>query len=57
MRSEKIEEHLKSHPTDYQSVIALYKARSKEIESKINVRRVEKLKRIAEWRGKLEERA
>ena len=57
MKSEKIAEHLKTHPTDYQSVIALYKTRSKEIERGIHKRRVEKLKRIAEWRERLEERA
>ena len=54
MKSEKIEEHLKTHPTDYQSVISLYKTRSKEIEKKIGARRIERLKRIAEWRERLE---
>lgn len=57
MRSERIEEHLKTHPTDYQSVISLYKTRSKEIEQGIGKRRIEKLKRIAEWRERLEKRA
>lgn len=54
MKSEKIAEHLKTHPTDYQSVISLYKARSKEIEQRIGKRRIERLKRIAEWRERLE---
>lgn len=54
MKSEKIAEHLKTHPTDYQSVISLYKARSKEIEKRIGARRIERLKRIAEWRERLE---
>lgn len=54
MKSEKIAEHLNTHPTDYQSVISLYKARSKEIEQKIGKRRIERLKRIAEWRERLE---
>ena len=54
MKSEKIAEHLKTHQTDYQSVISLYKARSKEIEQGIGKRRIERLKRIAEWRERLE---
>lgn len=54
MKSEKIAEHLKMHPTDYQSVISLYKTRSKEIEQGIGKRRIERLKRIAEWRERLE---
>ena len=54
MKSEKIAEHLKPHPTDYQSVISLYKTRSKEIEQGVGRRRIERLKRIAEWREGLE---
>lgn len=57
MKSEKIAEHLKAHPTDYQSVISLYKARSKEIEQEIGKRRIERLKRIAEWRERLEKQS
>lgn len=51
---ERIEEHLKTHPSDYQSVISLYKARSKAIEKKRGAKRIERLKLIAEWREKLE---
>lgn len=51
---EKIEAHLRTHPSDYQSVISLYKNRSKEIERERKKAYIEKRKKIAEWRERLE---
>lgn len=53
MSIRKMEEHLLSHPTDYQTVISLYKARSKEIEKGRRERANKELKKISEWRKKL----
>lgn len=54
---ERITEHLAKHPHDYQSVISLYKARSRLIEKEMQQRSIEKRKLIAECRkrGKHEE--
>ena len=50
MSVEKIEKHLKEHPADYQSVIALYKQRSKEIEKRRRQREIEMLRKVAKYR-------
>lgn len=50
---ERISEHLKKHPTDYVSVIALYKARSDAIEHDLYLRKVEKRKKIAECKRRI----
>lgn len=52
---ERIENHLRTHPSDYQSVISLYKARSRDIERERKMRSIEKRKKTAEWRKKLEQ--
>lgn len=46
----KLENHIKNHPKDYQSVIALYKARSDLIEKELKEKRIEKLKKIEKAR-------
>lgn len=51
----RIEEHLKEHPADYQSVISLYKQRSKAIEKEIRKREIEMLRKVAEIRRKRNE--
>lgn len=52
----RVEQHLKEHPSDYQSVISLLKLRSKKIDKDIEQRRIDKMKRIAECRRKLNEK-
>lgn len=56
MRIERIEEHLKEHPSDYQAVIALLKQRSELIEKKRREREIQMLRRIAECRKELNEK-
>lgn len=51
----RVEQHLQKHPSDYQSVISLFKLRSKAIDQRIEQRKVAKLKRIAECRRRLNE--
>lgn len=55
-RVERLNEHVKAHPTDYQAVIALLKARSDMIEHRGWLAMVERKKRIAEIRQKRKER-
>ena len=55
-RVERLTEHVKSHPNDYQSVIALLKARSDMIEHRAWLAMVEKKKRIAEINRQRKER-
>ena len=52
----RLDEHLKSHPTDYQAVIARLKARSDAIEHKAWLAMVERKKRVAEIRRERKER-
>ena len=52
---ERLENHLKEHPTDYQTVIALLKAKSDLIEHAQYLKSVEKKKRIAEVRRQRKE--
>lgn len=49
----KVEQHLAEHPADYQSLISLMKLRSKEIENIYRLKKIERLKLIAECRKKL----
>ena len=56
MSIERIEEHLKEHPADYQSVISLYKQKSKEIEKKRRKREIEMLRKVARIRREDAER-
>ncbi len=53
-RIERLKEHISEHPTDYQAVIGLLKANSDRIEHKLYMRKVEKLKRVAEYRREYE---
>ena len=51
-RVDRLEKHVADHPTDYQSVIALLKARSDLIEHGQYMKMVERKKRVAEIRRK-----
>lgn len=55
MDIERLEEHIKEHPADYQSVISLYKQRSKAIEKRRRNREIEMLRKVAEIRRQLNE--
>lgn len=44
---ERLEEHLKEHPTDYQAVVALLKRRSDLIEHRMWLRMIERKKAVA----------
>ena len=52
----RVEDHLKRHPADYQSVISLLKLKSRAVEKKIQTRRIEKQRKIAECRRILDEK-
>ena len=47
---ERIDRHLSEHPKDYQSVIASMKTYSDAVEHEMYLRRVERMKRLAEVR-------
>lgn len=49
----RVENHVKMNPCDYQSVISLYKMKSKQIEHDRQERQVERLKKISEFRRML----
>ena len=57
---EKLQEHCKAHPHDYQAMIALLKKRSDEFEHQAWLAKVERIKRIekqeAEYYGDAENR-
>lgn len=44
--------HLEKHPTDYQASIAKLKAYSDAVEHQMYLRKIERLKRVAEFRRK-----
>lgn len=44
--------HLEKHPTDYQASIAKLKAYSDAVEHEMYLRKIERLKRVAEFRRK-----
>ena len=47
---EQIDKHLTQHPKDYQSVIARMKTYSDAVEHQMYLRRVERMKKLAEVR-------
>lgn len=47
---EKLDNHIKRHPKDYQSVISRMKTYSDAVEHEMYMRKVTRLKRIAEYR-------
>lgn len=49
-RLERLDNHIKEHPKDYQAVIAKMKTYSDAIEHDLYLRRVERLKKIAKYR-------
>lgn len=49
-RLKRLEIHVKNHPTDYQSVIALLKLRSKNIERIRKQQQIQRLRKIAAYR-------
>lgn len=53
---ERLEEHIAQHPNDYQAVIGLLKARSDAIEHQLYQRKIARLKRVAEFRRKKDEK-
>lgn len=53
-RVERLKEHIAEHPTDYQAVIGLLKANSDMIEARYHRRKIEKLKRVAQFRREYE---
>lgn len=52
---ERLEEHLREHPTDYQAVVALLKRRSDLIEHRAWLQMIERRKRVAEIRKRRKE--
>lgn len=52
---ERLEEHLKEHPTDYQAVVALLKRRSDLIEHRAWLKMIERRKKVAEIRKQRKE--
>ena len=53
---ERLEVHLKDHPTDYEAVIAHLKARSDMYEHRAHQRMIERMKRVAEIKRQRKER-
>lgn len=49
---ERIDEHLKKHPADYQSVISRMKTYSNAVEHEMYLRKIERLKRMSDYRRK-----
>lgn len=47
---EALDKHISEHPTDYQAVIARLKTRSDAIEHQLYLRKIARLKRVAEYR-------
>lgn len=54
-RLRRLEIHVRNHPTDYQSVIALLKLRSKNIERIRKQQQIQRLRKIAAYRHTLKE--
>ena len=51
----RLDEHLAEHPSDYQAVISRLKVRSDAIEHQIYMRKIDRLKRIAEVKKQVKE--
>lgn len=49
-RLNNLDKHIAKHPTDYQAVIARLKVRSDAIEHRMYLKKIERLKRVAEFR-------
>ena len=49
-RLEKLDNHIARHPKDYQSVIARMKTFSDAVEHEMYMRKIARLKRVAEYR-------
>ena len=53
-RLQKLQRHIDKHPADYQAVVSFYKLRSKEIEHQMMLRKIPRLRMIAECRRRLD---
>lgn len=49
-RLENLDKHIAEHPKDYQAVIARLKVRSDAIEHQMYLRKISRLRRVAEYR-------
>ena len=54
-RIERLNEHIREHPKDYQAVIAMLKTKSDAYEHTMHLRRIERLQRVAEIRKQRKE--
>ena len=54
-RLERLDRHIAEHPKDYQAVIGRLKCYSDAVEHQIYLRKIERLKRVAEFRRKRNE--
>lgn len=54
-RLENLDRHIKEHPKDYQASIARLKTYSDAVEHQMYLRKIERLKRVAEFRRKRNE--
>lgn len=52
----RINEHLKNHPNDYQSVISRMKIYGKAIDNERRLKTIERLKNVARYRRELNEK-
>ena len=46
----RLDKHIEEHPTDYQAVISRMKTKSDAIEHQMYLRKIKRLKRVAEYR-------
>ena len=49
-RLERLDRHIEQHPKDYQAVIGRLKCYSDAVEHQMHLRKIERLKRVAEFR-------
>lgn len=54
-RLRKLDAHIKDHPNDYQAVISRMKTYSDAVEHKLYLRKIERIKKISEFRRELDE--
>ena len=52
----RLDEHLREHPKDYQAVISRLKTFSDAVEHQQYLKRIEKLKQVAKYRREYEKR-
>ena len=50
----RLQKHVIEHPNDYQAVVALLKAKSDEIEHRMYLKRIERLKKLSKVRSERE---